>query len=291
MLRSMTGYGKGESACSRGRFVVEVRTVNHRYAELSVKMPRSFLAYENQLRKVVTAGVKRGKTDIFVQWEETAAESLVPPVNMAAAKGYHAAFQSIAHELRLSPEIPLTLIVNQKNVLQETVTDDEEDLSAFLLEAASMAVKSLDLMRVREGESLLADLVERRGELGGIVEQIRQRSPVVVEEYQVKLKQRLAKLLDGTEVDPQRLAQEVALMADRSDITEELVRLASHFDQFDHIIKLDEPVGRKLDFLMQEFNREVNTIGSKANDAQITTFVVQLKAEMEKMREQVQNIE
>jgi uncharacterized protein (TIGR00255 family) len=235
--------------------------------------------------------VKRGKTDIYVQWEESSSESAIPPVNMATAKGYHAAFLSIAHELRLSPEIPLTLIVNQKHVLQEAVTDDEEDLSACLLEAVASAVKALDLMRGMEGDALIADLVERRRELGLIVEQVKQRTPEVVAEYQLKLKQRLAKLLEGTDVDPQRLAQEVAIMADRSDITEELVRLGSHFEQFDHIIALEEPVGRKLDFLMQEFNREVNTIGSKANDAVITSLVVQLKAEMEKMREQVQNIE
>ena len=291
MPRSMTGYGKGEAVSDRGRFVVEVRTVNHRYAELSVKMPRSFMAYESDLRKVVATGIKRGKTDIFVQWEELAAETSVPPVNMAAAKGYHAAFLTIAHELRLSPEIPLALIVNQKNVLQETVSDDETDLKPQLMEAVTNAVTALDQMRCREGESLIKDLMDRRKELSQIVEQIRLRAPDVVQEYQLKLKQRLVRLLEGADLDQQRLLQEIAMMADRSDITEELVRLDSHFEQFDHIVGLAEPVGRKLDFLMQEFNREVNTIGSKANDAVITSLVVQLKAEMEKMREQIQNIE
>ena len=291
MIKSMTGYGKGESADVQGRCVVEIKAVNNRYGEVSVKMPRSFMAYENDVRKAVAGRVKRGKADLFVQWEPAAGESIVPPINHVAAKGYHQAFLDLAHELHVSAEIPLSLIISQKNVLQEAVSEEQGDLLPVLLQSVAQALDGLDLMRMREGEALQIDLKARRLDLAGLVAQVRERSPLVVEEYQLKLQQRLDKLLSGVEMDPQRLAQEVALLADRCDITEELVRLESHFIQFDDTLILKEPVGRKLDFLMQEINREVNTIGSKANDAVVTSLVVQMKAELEKMREQVQNIE
>jgi uncharacterized protein (TIGR00255 family) len=287
----MTGYGKGEAAGPAGRCVVEVRTVNHRYGEVTVKLPRSFLAYEHELRKAAGNKIRRGKADLFIQWEETVAAVQVPPVNLAAAKGYQAAFLELAHELHLSPEIPLSLIVAQKNVLQEVAGGEQPDLLPQVLQAVTTALDAHDAMRLREGEALERDLRERRQGLAELVVQVAERAPQVVEEYQFKLRQRLMKLMDDTELDPQRLAQEVALMADRCDVTEELVRLQSHFVQFDETLTLAEPVGRKLDFLMQELNREVNTIGSKANDAQVTALVVQMKAELERMREQVQNIE
>lgn len=291
MIRSMTGYGKGEATGAAGRCVVEVRTVNHRYGEVTVKLPRSFLAYEHELRKAAANRIKRGKADLFVQWEEAVGAAQVPPVNMAAARGYQAAFLELARELRLSPEIPLSLIVSQKNVLQEAAGEEQPDLLPQVLQAVLAALDALDAMRLREGEALERDLRERRQGLAELVAQVTERAPLVVEEYEAKLRQRLTKLLNDAELDPQRLAQEVALMADRCDVTEELVRLQSHFVQFDETLALTEPVGRKLDFLMQELNREVNTIGSKANDAQVTALVVQMKAELERMREQVQNIE
>ena len=291
MIKSMTGYGKGESTDHQGRCLVEIKTVNNRYGEVSVKMPRSFLAYEHEVRKAVGGYVKRGKADLFVQWEPAAGEVVVPPLNHAVAKGYHQAFQELAHELHVSAEIPLSLILAQRNVLQEQASEDQGDLLPLVLQAVGQALAGLDGMRLREGEALQADLKARRTELAALVAQVRERAPRVVEEYQQKLQQRLEKLLGGAELDPQRLAQEVALLADRCDITEELVRLESHFVQFDETLLLKEPVGRKLDFLMQEINREVNTIGSKANDSAITSLVVQMKAELEKMREQIQNIE
>jgi len=291
MIKSMTGYGKGEAAGAAGRCTVEIRTVNHRYGEVTVKLPRSFLAYEHELRKAAAARIKRGKADLFIQWEEANGAVQVPPLNLAAARGYQAAFLELAHELRLSPDIPLSLILAQKNVLQEAAGEEQPDLLPQVLQAVQVALDALDAMRLREGEALERDLRERRQGLAELVAQVAERAPLVVEEYQSKLRQRLMKLLNDTELDPQRLAQEVALMADRCDVTEELVRLQSHFVQFDEALALAEPVGRKLDFLMQELNREVNTIGSKANDAQVTSLVVQMKAELERMREQVQNIE
>lgn len=292
MLRSMTGYGKGEAETPMGRFVVEVRSVNHRYGEVTVKLPRLFMSYEHELRKLAGTSIKRGKADLFVQWDEASGDFQAQPVNMAVAKGYMTAFHDLARELRLSPEIPLSLIVSQRNVLSDISSDASVDeLAPQLMRAASDALLRHDEMRRTEGEALLTDLRNRRLELSGMLEQIRERTPGVVAEYRERLRQRLDKLLEGVDLDQQRLAQEVALMADRSDITEEIVRLCSHFSQFDETLLLSEPVGRKLDFIMQEMNREVNTIGSKSNDASITSLVVRIKAEMEKMREQVQNIE
>jgi len=292
MIKSMTGYGKGEAASPQGTFTAEIRSVNHRYGEVSVRMPRQFLALENEIKREVSAVLKRGKIDVSVQWEEASGADAVPQLNRELAKGYYDAFSRLNSELGLSQDVPLALILSQKGVMRDAaVAVEESELLPQLRQAVSGAVAAIEGMRYKEGEALASDLLARREQIARWVEQISQRTPQMVQEYQQKLAVRLEQLLGSTELDPARLAQEVALLADRCDITEELVRLASHFRQFDETLKLKEAVGRKLDFLMQEMNREVNTIGSKANDAAIATLVIQIKAEMEKMREQVQNVE
>jgi uncharacterized protein (TIGR00255 family) len=292
MLKSMTGYGKGEAASEFGTFIVEIRSVNHRYGEISVRLPRSFYALENEVKRLAGTLLKRGKIDISVQWEEGTASQGAPQLDMNLARGYHEAYTRLAKELNLPQDAAPSFIMAQKGVLKESaVTVDETELQPQLLNAVHAAVTALDGMRGREGAALAEDLKARREQIAAWSAEIRERTPQVVVEYRQKLKLRLDQLLDGVEMDEGRLAQEVALLADRSDITEELVRLASHFSQFDEALRGDEPVGRKLDFLMQEMNREVNTIGSKSNDSGITTLVISIKAEMEKMREQVQNVE
>ncbi len=292
MLKSMTGYGKGESISSNGVFTVEVRSVNHRYGEISVRMPRCFYSLEHEVKRLAAGILKRGKIDISVQWEEAAVAQNGPQVDLDAARSYYDAFNRLARELNLPQDAPLSWIMTQKGVVREhTEAQDESLLSSDLRTAVQSAVEALDAMRQTEGAALMADLQARRAHIAVWADHVRERAPQVVAEYRQKLKTRLEQLLDGVELDDARLAQEVALLADRSDITEELVRLASHFRQFDDTLSNAEPVGRKLDFLMQEMNREVNTIGSKSNDSIITGLVVQIKAEMEKMREQVQNIE
>ncbi|QEM68781.1 YicC family protein [Geobacter sp. FeAm09] len=292
MLKSMTGYGKGEATTEQGTFTVEIRSVNHRYGEVSVRMPRGFMALENEVKRAVSAQLKRGKIDVFVQWEEALAAESLPQVDTALARSYFTTFNHLAGELGLLGQVPLSLVIAQKGVLREgSTTLAEDDYRDQLMSAVQAAVTAMDAMRTREGEALAADLSARRAQVAEWTALIRERTPAVVVEYRQKLKARLDQLLEGTEMDETRLAQEVALMADRCDVTEELVRLASHFGQFDEALRLPEPVGRKLDFLMQEMNREVNTIGSKSSDAEITSLVIRIKAEMEKMREQVQNIE
>ena len=293
MIKSMTGYGKGEAVSEHGRFMVEIRSVNHRYGEVSVRMPRGFLALENDIKKVVAQTLKRGKIDIFILWEEAGGTASIPQADTELAQGYARLFRTLAADLGMNGDVPLQMILAQKGVLKESVSAelDEHEYLPQLLSAVQEAVNAIDTMRLREGEALLLDLATRRMQVAEWTEQIARRSPLVAGEYRQKLQARLDQLLDGAEVDPVRLAQEVALMADRCDVTEELVRLASHFAQFDEAFLLAEPVGRKLDFLMQELNREVNTIGSKSSDAEVTSLVIRIKAEMEKMREQVQNVE
>lgn len=292
MIKSMTGYGKGGATSARGTFSVEIRSVNHRYGEVSVRMPRPFLSLENEIKRQISATLKRGKIDVTVQWDETTGVEAVPQLNGELAKGYFDSFSHLCRELGLSTEVPLSLILAQKGVLRDvSAVIEESEFLPQLTEAVSSAIAAIDGMRSREGSALAADLLVRRAQIAEWVARISERTPLMVVEYQQKLSARLEQLLGATELDPARLAQEVALLADRCDITEELVRLASHFAQFDEALRLKESVGRKLDFLMQEMNREVNTIGSKANDAAIASLVIQIKAEMEKMREQVQNVE
>jgi uncharacterized protein (TIGR00255 family) len=292
MIRSMTGYGKAEAALEEGRIIVEVRSVNHRYGEIFVKIPRTFMPFENEVRKCVAGRLKRGKIEVFVQQEGTAALSSRPVLNLELAAAYHEAFVKLKEALGLHEQVTLSLIAAQKDVFGSGERESgSDDLQQELLAVVSDAVESLDAMRLREGVALMEDLAARRENLAALIARVSGRAPHVVAETAQRLKERVGQLVGEAGMDETRIAQEIALLADRCDITEELVRFGSHLGQFDETLLMDEPVGRKLDFLLQELNREVNTIGSKANDSEITALVVQLKAELEKVREQVQNIE
>ena len=292
MVKSMTGYGKGESVYAGGRFTVELRCVNHRYGEITVKLPRALLQFENDLKKRVAERLSRGKIDLFIQVE--GAISLgVPTANLPLARGYYRAFTSIAEALGLGGEVDLALVASQRDVVTVAAEAEAslEEIPGELLAALADALGRVDEMRLFEGASLLADFRKRRELLSGLIGQVSARAPSVVAEYAARLKERIAQLCSDSGLSDERLALEVALLAEKCDITEELVRLESHLRQFDETLERSEPVGRKLDFLLQEINREVNTIGSKANDAQIASCVVELKGELEKIREQVQNVE
>ena len=292
MIKSMTGYGKGESTHEGGRFVVEVRCVNHRYGEVTVKLPRALMQFENEIKKRVAERLVRGKIDVFIQ-VENAVSLGVPTANLPLARGYLKAFNSIKEALGLEGEVKLSLIASQRDVVTVAAEAEAtlEEIPPELLQALEDALRRVDEMRLFEGESLYADFQKRREVLAQLIAKVAARSPLVVQEYAQRLKERVAQLLAEGNLPEERLALEVALLADKCDVTEELVRLESHLRQFDETLKSGEPVGRKLDFLLQEINREVNTTGSKANDAQMAALVVELKAELEKIREQVQNIE
>jgi uncharacterized protein (TIGR00255 family) len=292
MIKSMTGYGKAEAVVPGGRLQVEIRSVNHRYGEVSVKMPRPLLAHEHEVRKLLGSQLKRGKIDVFIQFEPAPGELGKPQVNIALAKSYFDAFQNLRQALGIAEPVPLGLIVAQREVL---VTEDGdsllEPLGEALLRVVGEGISAIDGMRCREGIALQADLEGRLIRLGELIGQVAARVPKAVAAQTERLKERVTSLLGEATLDEARLAQEVALLADRGDVTEELVRFNSHLAQVRDAFRQEEPVGRKLDFLMQELNREVNTIGSKANDSEIAALVVEMKAELEKIREQVQNIE
>lgn len=292
MIKSMTGYGKAESAYGAGRITVELRCVNHRYGEVTVKLPRVLLQFENEIKKRVAEKLSRGKIDVFIQLEGALALG-VPTPNLPLARGYHKAFTSIVEALGLADQVTLALIATQRDVISIAAEPEApiEEIPQELVAAIDEALRKVDEMRVFEGESLMADFRKRREMLAEYIGRVSARSPQVVAEYAERLKERIGQLTSESGFPEERLALEVALLADKCDITEELVRLESHLRQFDETLTRGEPVGRKLDFLLQEINREVNTIGSKANDAQIAANVVELKAELEKIREQVQNIE
>jgi uncharacterized protein (TIGR00255 family) len=292
MIRSMTGYGKADILTDNGKFTVEIRSVNHRYGEIAVKLPRFFLSLESELKKRVSERCKRGKIDVLVQYEPLTGVDNMPQVNLPLAKAYHEIFTDMNHRFGNYEPVSIALIAAQKDVLvMREAAVEIENVASHLFDTLSVAVANLDGMRCTEGRSLETEITTRVALLIGLVGDIASRAPQAVEVNRDRFRERLAKLLGETPVDEARFAQEAALLADRMDITEELVRLRSHFQQFDSVMHLDEPVGRKLDFLLQEMNREVNTIGSKANDGDITSLVVALKAELEKIREQVQNIE
>lgn len=292
MITSMTGYGKGEAQSGNVVLTVEIKTVNHRYADITVKLPRSLMAMENELRRQVGQVLKRGKIDVYVNFGQAEESSVVPVLNRPLAQAYHELFTQMRNELGLSGGVTLDMIISQKDVIQlREAESSSEVLQQCLAEALERALGQVAVMRGNEGSATATDLHERLAQLEALLVQVEQRAPLVPQEWQAKLIDRLARLQQNHEWEPQRVAQEIAVYADRCDISEELARFRSHLGQFRGLFDDLEPVGRRMDFLVQELNREVNTMGSKSNDADLTRTVVAMKAELEKVREQVQNIE
>lgn len=288
MIKSMTGYGKGEG----GGYVVEMRSVNHKFLDLSMKIPRSMAALEGRIKKAVGDRFSRGRIDVYITQSAGEAAGRSIRLDAGTASSYVAALTELKGRFGLAGDIDLGMLAGFKDIIIEEETPvDMEDVWAAIAGPLDDCMDALDDMRAREGESLASDISSRAGMLASNIDEIESRSPAVVAEYREKLVGRIARLSEGMEIDPARLAQEVALMADRCDVTEEVVRARSHFAQLAGMIASGVPAGRKMDFLIQEINREVNTIGSKASDKEAAHRVVDMKAELEKIREQVQNIE
>jgi uncharacterized protein (TIGR00255 family) len=288
----MTGYGKGEAKVDNVSLTVEIKTVNHRYADITIKLPRTLLALENEIRRQVGQVLGRGKIDVYVNFGATEESAVVPVVNRPLAQAYHDLFTKLRNDLGLSGGVTLELVAAQRDVVQLREAESSvESLQGCLQTALERAIEQLLAMRRAEGEATAVDLRERLTQLESLLGTVEQRAPLVPQEWQAKLMERLARLQQNLEWDPQRVAQEVAVYADRCDISEELARFRSHLGQFRTMFTDPEPVGRRMDFLVQELNREVNTMGSKSNDAELTRAVVAMKAELEKVREQVQNVE
>ena len=292
MIKSMTGYGKGQLIGSDAQYSVEIKTVNHRHSDVSVKVPRALLFVERDIKKWAAERLTRGKIDVFISRETTQESVLTPVLNEVLAGEYVKLFTQMSSQYKLSADIPVSLLVAQKDVIVLREADMDEALVRDQLQQVVMlALDAVEKMRMQEGAALQDDMQMRLSLMEDMLTTIEERSPQVVVEWQQKLKGRLARLQDDVEVDPQRIAQELAIFADRCDICEEVVRFKSHLVQFRQLFASDVAVGRQMDFLLQELNRETNTMGSKSNDAELTTQVVAIKAELEKIREQVQNIE
>ncbi len=292
MIKSMTGYGHGQSQRDNLSFTVEIKAVNHRYADINIKAPRLVAPFESQIKKQVGAVLKRGKIDIYVTQNNNAQATVKPVVNKSLAAAYLEALQDLRDLEGVAGDVPLEYLASLPDVIRlEDVSVVEEEIVSCLESALADALAAIVNMRRVEGAATGIDMAERlrllREMLGGIESQ----AATVPLEWQRKLNERLARLQNGVEMDPQRVAQEIAVFADRCDISEELVRFRSHLEQFSELLSQIEPVGRQMDFLVQELNREANTMGSKSNDATLTRYVVGLKSELEKIREQVQNIE
>jgi len=271
---------------------VEIKAVNHRYGDISVKSPRLLMGLEGEIKKRVSAALRRGKIDVFIGQETREAATVAPVLNRPLADAYMQLFRQVQQTYQLPGDIPLGLLASQRDVflLQEQGLD-EAQVKVCVEQAIDQALEGLLEMRRSEGAALAEDIVGRLDALDAMVDAVEQRAPAVVTEWRQKLADRVARLQNGVEVDPQRLAQELAFFADRCDISEEITRFRSHVKQFREMMISSEPVGRNLDFLSQELNREANTMGSKSNDAELTRTVVTIKAELEKVREQVQNVE
>lgn len=292
MIKSMTGYGKGQTSAGEICLTVEVKSVNHRYCDISVKAPRFLLGFEAEIKKKVGERLKRGKIDVFINVENNACGGRVPVLNKELAAAYMSLFRQMRDEFDLQGGISVDLLAGQKEVISLAEGEpDEEVVSSCLKDALLKALTAMENMRQVEGQATCQDMDEYLGHIESLLVSARERAPQVPLEWKDKLMERLARLDNGFEVDPQRLAQEIAVFADRCDICEELTRFASHIEQFRGLFSVEEAVGRQMDFILQEMNREANTMGSKSNDLELTRMVVAIKADLEKIREQVQNIE
>jgi uncharacterized protein (TIGR00255 family) len=292
MLSSMTGFGSGSATVGSESVTVELKSVNHKFLEVKVRAPRELAALEPVVQRLLKDRLARGAVDVTVRRALRTTTGAVPTVDLALAQEYRRAFGEVARALGLPDDLTLRDVALQPGIIRlEEPQVSLGDAGPALEQALGGALEALKAMRRLEGAALEKDLLARLGLVQGLVTELIALAPAAVDEYRARLQDRLKELLQGAAVDPQRLAQEVALFAERTDVAEELTRLASHLEQFRALVALAEPSGRKMDFLVQELHREVNTTGSKSQHAGISSRVLQLKAELERIREQVQNVE
>lgn len=292
MIRSMTGFGRGEIRTDSVQCIVEIKTVNHRYADFTIKMPRDLMPLEERIRAVLKESVQRGKTDVFITYIDLSNADKKVAVDEGVVNSYFAAMRESSVNLghKFEPNVSMLFKIPDAFVQFKEETDAEA-VWEHLNKALCIAISNLEAMRETEGEKLRKELMILLDNCKSFYKAICDRSPLVPLEYKEKLNQRLSELLEKGIVDEQRLAVEVALFADKCSIDEEIARFNSHIEQFCDAINSEGSIGRRLDFIVQEMNREVNTMGSKANDIIITNSVISLKSELEKIREQIQNLE
>ncbi len=294
MIKSMTGYGKAEVEAEYFIIHVEIRTLNSRYRDIILRIPQDLFPLEAEIRSLISKRLARGRIEVYIKFEpipgKTAYEIIL---NEAVAKAYMNIFKELSETLSIDPTVTVDTFCHLRDVIIQKPKEIEiESLKEKVFSAISSALDSVERMRRQEGMVIEKDFLDRLDLIEKRILQIKERAPALISEYKEKLKENLRRLVNGeVQLDEERLNQEVALFAERSDITEELVRLESHILQFRKYLEKDEPVGRRLDFLIQEMTRETNTIGAKSQDKEISLLVVELKGEIEKLREQVQNVE
>lgn len=293
-MKSMTGYGRGECTMYERKFTVEIKAVNHRYNDITVKLPRAIMGFEDEVKKAISKKVFRGKLDVFVNFESFSQEDVNISVNEPLAKSYTETLRKLKSDLNLEGDVTIEMVSKfpdvitvDKNIANENT---ENEIRECLMKAVEDATDAFVAMREVEGETLKKNIIEKVAFVNDALQKIEERAPLVSKDYRVRLEAKLAEIGE-LQVDESRLLTEVMLFADKACIDEEITRLYSHISQMYSIVEESVPVGRKLDFLVQEMNRETNTIGSKSNDIQITNYVVDIKSEIEKIREQIQNIE
>ena len=291
MIKSMTGYGKANISKNLREYQVEIKSVNHRYLDISVKMPRVLSYLEEEVKKEIASKIKRGKIDVFITFENNSAEGKEIKINTEIAKIYIDELKNLAKQEGICANIEVTEISKFPDVLKIQNNQEDEAIKDELLETVSEATDKLIQMRAVEGNKIAEDLLSRIKVIQEKVKQISSQSTGLIEEYVVKLETRIKEILKNQELDQARLAQEVVIYADKCSVEEEITRLKSHISQFEKLLNSEEAIGKKLDFIIQEMNRETNTIGSKANNLEITNGVIDVKTELENIREQIQNIE
>lgn len=292
MVKSMTGYGRAVQTVEGREITVEVRSVNNRYLDCNVKLPRLFSFAEDAVKQKVKEYVTRGKVDVFVSVGVSQTGDVRISLNRPVLEGYLAAMQQIASDYDVKNDISVNSLSRLPDVFTvEKSEEDEDALKAGLVSVTDTALQAYNAMRLTEGAALEADLKAKAQTILALVEKVEQRSPATVAEYRARLEAKMREVLDSTTIDEARILTEAAIFADKVAVDEETVRLRSHLKQLETMLSSEAPIGRKLDFLMQEMNREANTTGSKCNDIEIAGWVVEIKAELEKIREQMQNIE
>lgn len=288
----MTGYGRGEAVKSGRSITVEVRSVNNRYLDCTVKLPRIYIFAEDAIKTRVQGGISRGKVDVFVTIGQSESGDTAVSLNKGVADGYYKALCDLRDTYGLGDDISVSLLSRFQDVfLVEKTQEDLDAAAADLCAVTDLAMADFNAMREREGAKLAEDLRSRGKTIEALTAYVEERSPGIVSDYRAKLEAKMAEVLQNKQIDESRILTEAAIFADKVAVDEETVRLRSHLAQLTHMLDQGGAVGRKLDFLIQEFNREANTIGSKCNDIETTRHVVDIKAEIEKIREQVQNLE
>lgn len=291
MIKSMTGFGRGKYE-NEGRFyTVEIKAVNHKYNDISIRCPRFLNSFEDKIRKLISSNISRGKIDVFINFDNYSSEGNIIHFNTELAKEYVKGLDELSKETGVKYEVNVMDISKMPEILKIEEDENEEIIGKELMIAVEDALQKFVEMREQEGQKLVEDMQKRIKFVEQKVQEIEKFSSTLVQEYMQKLENRVKELMENKVVDENRLAQEIVIFSDKSSIEEELTRLKSHINQFNNFCKGESPIGKKIDFLIQEMNREVNTIGSKANCLEITNRVIELKTEIENIREQVQNIE